>query len=111
MSTFHEQMAADLPVFLADFGVDAVWKKVVDTGPPEVTEDVEFKMLFDKPYDSGELQQGVDGRDMQGKCIALDVDGIAEGAIVEVESSQYEVAGPPRPDGTGMIVLILMEAE
>lgn len=89
-------LAADIPLFLADFGVDAIVGGVT------------VRVIFDNAY------QAALGFEASGPAVvgaSVDLDAAVNGAPVTIAGGgSYTVSGPPEPDGTGITVLRLQEA-
>lgn len=65
-----------------------------------------FGVIFDKNYGEYELMSG----SKPGiQALAADVSGLADGDALTVNAVAYTVSGQPRPDGTG-ITLIMLDA-
>ena len=86
----------DLSAFFTDFAIDAEWN-----GKP-------IKIIFHNAYEAVTLF----GSDIESKnpfveVQDLDIEGIASGDVISIDSVEYKVKDPPQPDGTGITVLML----
>jgi hypothetical protein len=86
----------DLPIFFKDFAIDAEWMgKTIEA-------------IFHNAYEAVTLF----GSDIESKNPFIevqdsDIQGIASGDTVTIDSVDYKVMGPPQPDGTGITLLML----
>jgi len=85
--------AADHPVFLADFGIDAIIGTKIVRG------------IFDADY--AEAFDIVSGSQPSLLCLTTDIADMARGASIVIGDVGYTVEKPPQPDGTGMTRLML----
>lgn len=66
--------------------------------------------IFDNEYaDDLGGTVGVEGSNPTFTCAAADVAGIKDGDAITINATSYKVAGPPQPDGTGLITLQLQD--
>ena len=80
-----------------DFAVTATWNAQ------------SVKGIFDNEYFDDAGGVGVEGSNPVFVCAATDVTGIADGDDITLNATAYKVAGPPQPDGTGLVTLQLQE--
>jgi len=91
-------LVEDLTVFLNtdDFAVEATWNATT------------VNVIFDAPY-----SQNLDiaGSNPSILVAAADMPGAAIGDAVVVNGTNYQIAEPPQPDGTGMVRIELEEVD
>lgn len=89
-------LAADIPVFLADFGVDAVVGGVT------------VPVIFDNGYQTG-LAGAMESSGPTATGATADLAASVEGTSLVINSVTYKVVDN-QPDGTGMTTLVLERA-
>jgi len=62
--------------------------------------------IFDKAYAD---PLGVEGHAPVFVCAESDLHNVVAGTPVTIRATSYKVAGPPQPDGTGIVLLKLQE--
>lgn len=97
--TFQSQMAADLSVFFADYGVSATYTHAAVPATISVIFDNEYV-----PMNLGGVE--VESLGPAATCKSSDVSAAAHGDTLTVDSVTYYIKGI-HPDGTGITLLIL----
>lgn len=99
------ESASDRLEMLSDFGVDAVFTP--DSGSPSTV-----KVIFDNQYQGSDVGADADVAAQLPRCLGReeDIGSAVEGDQITINSVDYFIR-VPMPDGTGMVELVLEEAE
>lgn len=91
----------DLALFLdtAEFAVTA-------TATPAGGDQVQFQVIFDRPYAQG-LADLMAASQPQAIARSADVDHLPVGTPITIDGVNWLLAQPPQPDGTGITRILL----
>lgn len=93
----------DLDTFFTDFAVPAL----IGT----ISNQTEIQVIFDEPsekYDSD--AGGVISTGPEVKCKTSDVLSVKKNDVIVINSKNWKIVTPPKPDGSGITVFGLQEA-
>lgn len=91
--TFLDDVIDDLPTFLDEHAVDALWNGVT------------YKVIFHNEHDAISLFEAeIDSRNPYIQGRESDFLGIVQGNTVTIGGIAYKVKSP-QPDGTGMVLI------